>query len=208
MSQPQHPQPPSGQQPPPPGWGQPPAGAAWGGPPPPPKKSNAGKIVGFGCLGFVGFFLILGIIGALLGDSGESSNSGASKVTSSSAATGDTAAAEDADEPTKKAEEPAAAPTKKAAPKVTFKVWGSAPAGASITYGSDTENIEGRGVPMTKTLKLDDDALYYSLWAQLQGGGDIYCSITIDGKTKEGHAKGGYNICRVQLSQGFLGGWD
>ncbi|MEJ8646013.1 DUF4352 domain-containing protein [Streptomyces sp. MS1.HAVA.3] len=58
----QTPQP--GQQPPP-GYGYPP-------PPPAPKKSNAGKIVGFSCLGIVGFVFLLGILGVLLG--GESSN--------------------------------------------------------------------------------------------------------------------------------------
>ncbi|MGW3635893.1 MmpS family transport accessory protein [Streptomyces sp. NPDC005122] len=100
--------------------------------------------------------------------------------------------------------------TEPPAPKdqVVFKVWGSAPAGADITYGSDTDNIQGHGLPMTKTLALKDDAMYYSVTAQLQGGGDIHCSVTVDGKTKSGHASGGYNICSAQLSGGLFGGWD
>ncbi|MFD6971595.1 DUF4352 domain-containing protein [Streptomyces sp. NPDC059949] len=53
-----------GQQPPP-GYGYPP-------PPQAPKKSNAGKIVGFSCLGIVGFVFLIGVLGVLLG--GESSN--------------------------------------------------------------------------------------------------------------------------------------
>ncbi|MFF3359537.1 MmpS family transport accessory protein [Streptomyces sp. NPDC002917] len=100
--------------------------------------------------------------------------------------------------------------TEPAAPadKVVFKVWGSAPSGVDITYGSDSDNLQGRGLPMTKTLTLKDDALYYSVTAQLQGGGDVRCSVTVDGKTKTGHASGGYNICNAQLSGGLFGSWS
>ncbi|MGW7242606.1 MmpS family transport accessory protein [Streptomyces sp. NPDC054804] len=92
--------------------------------------------------------------------------------------------------------------------QVVFKVWGSAPAGVDITYGSDTDNLQGRGLPMTKTLNLSDDAMYFDVTAQLQGGGDIHCSVTVDGQTKKGHAAGGYNICSAQLSSDFSGGWN
>ncbi|MEW2549211.1 MmpS family transport accessory protein [Streptomyces sp. NPDC047002] len=115
---------------------------------------------------------------------------------------------------TVKAKAPAApAPAKKKAEsapkgKVLFKVWGSAPSGADITYGSDSENIEGHGLPMSKTLALSDDAMYYDVTAQLSGGGDIHCSVTVEGKTKTGHASGGYNICSAQLSEGIFGGWE
>jgi hypothetical protein len=44
--------------------------------------------------------------------------------------------------------------------------------------------------------------------AQLQGSGDINCSVTVDGTTKKGHASGGYNICDAQLSSNFTGGWS
>lgn len=100
--------------------------------------------------------------------------------------------------------------TEAAAPanKVVFKVWGSAPSGADITYGSDSDSLQGSGLPMTKTLTVNDDALYYHVTAQLSGGGDIHCSVTVEGKTKSGHAAGGYNICSAQLSSGFLGGWS
>ncbi|MGV9991375.1 hypothetical protein [Streptomyces sp. NPDC003374] len=50
--------------------------------------------------------------------------------------------------------------------------------------------------------------MYYSVTAQLQGSGDINCSVTIGDKTKKGHASGGYNICQTQLNSGLLGGWD
>jgi hypothetical protein len=108
------------------------------------------------------------------------------------------------------AAKPKPKPTKEAAPKdqVVFKVWGSAPAGVSTMYGSDSENLDGSGLPMTKTLKLSGDAMYYMVSAQLQGGGDIHCSVTINGETKSGHARGDYNICQAQLNGDFLGGFS
>ncbi|MFB7737920.1 hypothetical protein ACFC08_26705 [Streptomyces sp. NPDC056112] len=36
--------------------------------PPPPKKRSAGKIVGVGCLGVFALFVVIGIIGAVVGD--------------------------------------------------------------------------------------------------------------------------------------------
>ncbi|PBC94883.1 membrane protein [Streptomyces sp. OV198] len=92
--------------------------------------------------------------------------------------------------------------------KVVFKVWGSAPSGTDITYGSDSDSRQGSGLPMTKTLTADSDAMYFQVTAQLQGGGDINCSVTVDGQTKKGHASGGYNICSAQLSSDFFGGWS
>ncbi|MFJ9567813.1 hypothetical protein ACIRQQ_48325 [Streptomyces fuscichromogenes] len=98
--------------------------------------------------------------------------------------------------------------------KVVFKVWGTAPAGAlgglDITYGSDTDNRKGafRNGKFEATLSLKDDALYFNVSAQLQGSGDINCSVTVEGETKKGHASGGYNICSAQLSGDFLGGWS
>ncbi|MET9361523.1 hypothetical protein ABZX93_11455 [Streptomyces sp. NPDC006632] len=101
-------------------------------------------------------------------------------------------------------------PAEQATPSgtVVFKVWGSAPSGVEVTYGSDSDNRQGSGLPMTKTLKLDSAALYYDVTAQLSGGGDINCSVTVNGRTKTGHASGGYNICTAQLNGGFGGGWS
>ncbi|MGW6741618.1 hypothetical protein ACWGDX_12980 [Streptomyces sp. NPDC055025] len=91
--------------------------------------------------------------------------------------------------------------------QAVFKVWGSAPSGVDVTYGSDGTNLQGGRLPVTKTLEVKDDALYYQVTAQLQGGGDIHCSVTIDGETKTGQAQGGYNICSAQLNGDFLDGW-
>ncbi|MFF8673533.1 MmpS family transport accessory protein [Streptomyces sp. NPDC015242] len=92
--------------------------------------------------------------------------------------------------------------------QVVFKVWGSAPAGVDINYGSDNDSRSGKGLPFEKTLQLSDDALYYNVYAQLMGGGDINCSVTVNGETKKAHASGDYNICTAQMNGGLLGGWD
>ena len=79
-----------------------------------------------------------------------------------------------------------------------------------ITYGSDSDNRQGKWKDgtFTATLPLNKEAMYYVVTAQLQGSGDIHCSVTVDGKTKQGHASGGYNICDAQLSAGLFGGWE
>ncbi|MEU6369844.1 hypothetical protein ABZ876_29945 [Streptomyces sp. NPDC046931] len=91
-----------------------------------------------------------------------------------------------------------------------FKVWGTAPGGVDITYGSDSDTRQGhfKNGTFEATLPVAKNALYFNVMGQLNGGGDINCSITIDGKTKKGHASGGYNICDAQLNAGLLGGWD
>ncbi|WP_329215322.1 hypothetical protein OG352_06600 [Streptomyces sp. NBC_01485] len=175
---------------------------------PPPKKTSVGKTVGLGCAGIIGLLLVIGVIGAVASSSG-GKDTGASSV--KPAAT------------TSKNEQPATEPSKtaKSEPKteepkkktVTFKVWGTAPAGAlgglDITYGSDSDNRKGafKNGTFTATLPLDDEALFYTVTAQLQGSGDINCSVTVDGHTEKGHASGGYNLCNAQANAGLLGGW-
>lgn len=213
MSQPQYPQ----QQP---GWGGP-QQPGYGqqpsyGPPPfqplPPKKSNVGKILGFGCLGLVAFVVLLGIVGAIAGSGSDTSSSGSSDVKPAASTPNENKPA--ADDTPKTDDKPADEATKEEKPKkkvVTFKVWGTAPAGAlgslDITYGSDSDNRKGKweNDKFTATLPLDDDAMYYMLMAQLQGSGDINCSVTVDGHTEKAHASGGYNICHAQANAGLLG---
>ena len=196
----------------------PPQQPGWGGPqqpfgqppfaPPPPKKGGAGKVIGLGCLGLVGLFVLIALVGAVVGGgSGSSDSKDTSKSVDDTKAGGDVTqkGKEDSD---KKAD-------KKADKKVVvFKVWGTAPAGAlgplNITYGSDSDNRDGdfKEGEFKATLPLDDDALYFNVTAQLQGSGDIHCSVTVGGKTKKGHAAGDYNICSAQVSAGLLGGWN
>ncbi|WP_055490786.1 hypothetical protein [Streptomyces sp. TP-A0356] len=89
-------------------------------------------------------------------------------------------------------------------------MWGTAPNGVDITYGSDSDNRKGtfKNGAFEASLPLTEKALYFSVMGQLSGGGDINCSVTVDGKTKKGHASGDYNICDAQLNSGLLGGWD
>jgi len=62
---------------------------------------------------------------------------------------------------------------------------------------------------MHVTQKLGDPA-YYSLQAQLQGGGNVTVKILVDGKViSQGTASGGYNIAMAEISQDPLtGGWE
>lgn len=220
MSHQQQPQP--GQNPQQPGWGpqQPygqPQQPGWGAPPPPPKKPSAGKIVGLGCLGIIAFFVVVGIIAGIAGsgdsDSKSSSSDGvtpAASVSESSKPTADSGKPKAVTTP-KKTAQPEPKPKAKV---VTFKVWGTAPAGAlgplDINYGSDSDSRGGafKNGTFTATLPLDDDALYYNVTAQLQGSGDIQCSVTVDGETKKAHASGDYQICNAQLSGDLFGGWS
>lgn len=178
------------------------------------RKTNK-KILKFGCLPILGIIVLIVIIAAIAGG-------GSDDKTTATADKPSTAATTRAPEPSKTASAAPAhkptthpKPTHKARPKtVTFKVWGTAPAGAlgglDITYGSDTDSRKGTFTngTFTATLPLDNDAMYYNVTAQLQGSGDINCSVTVDGHTKKGHASGGYNICDAQLSGGIFGGWE
>jgi hypothetical protein len=176
-----------------PGWGTP-------APEPPGKKRRAAKV-----LGIVGGVIVLLVIISVASGGGDDKAS-ISAPASSSAATpaksGARVGAKAQDTADDKPEKRSAAET------VVFKVWGRAPAGAEITYGGDSDNRQGRGLPFTRTLPIGKDALYFDVTAQLQGSGDIHCSVTIDGRTKTGHASGGYNICSAQLSGGLFGGWS
>jgi hypothetical protein len=96
----------------------------------------------------------------------------------------------------------------KDATEVSFSVTGSTTAGVDITYGSDSSNYQGpTEPPMSKTLQIDENALYYDVSAQLQGGGDVTCEIRIGDAVRTGHAVGGYNICSAQLNKDYNGGW-
>lgn len=208
----------SNQQPQQPGWGGPqqPYGPNPYGQPPfppqPPKKTSTGKIVGLGCLGVVALFVVIGIAAAVTGgsSSNDTSSSATTPTATATAKSDNKAAAGAKDNSSKKTASKKPADNN----KVVFKVWGTAPAGAlgslDISYGSDSDTRQGKfkDGKFEATLPLNKSAMYYQLNAQLQGSGDINCSVTIGGKTKKGHASGGYNICDAQLSEDFTGGWQ
>jgi hypothetical protein len=61
-------------------------------------------------------------------------------------------------------------------------------------------------IPMKVNVKLGN-AIYYSLTAQLQGGGRVTVKILINGKViSESNATGGYNIATAEISQDPLTG--
>lgn len=149
-------------------------------------------------------------------DPGDSTDTAAPKKTS-------TAAPRPHSSTLKPAPDPTATTTPKGAPKpaktksattAVFKVWGTAPAGAlgplDIQYGSDSDTRQGKFAngSFSATMPVTDTAMYFAITAQLQGSGDIHCSVTIGDKTAAGHAQGGFNICSVQLNGGLFGGWE
>ena len=94
----------------------------------------------------------------------------------------------------------------KGATEAVFSVTGTAPSGVDITYGDDGSNYQGSAPPFHATLPVKKGAMYYAVTAQLQGGGNITCKLTIGDAVKVGHAVGGYNICSAQLNSDPIGG--
>lgn len=119
MSQPQHPQP---QQP---SWANPqqqPNGAPPFQPQPqPPTKRKVGKILGFGCLGVFGLFILLGAIGAALGGSKSTNSSAATSPTPTKASASPSTAAKTTTPAKAKAPAKTAAPAKATAAKQPAK---------------------------------------------------------------------------------------
>jgi hypothetical protein len=90
-----------------------------------------------------------------------------------------------------------------AVPTLTYEVIGSS--AADVTYGPAGSTLSG-AIPMKVNAKLGN-ALYYSLTAQLQGGGSVTVKILINGKAiSQSNATGGYNIATAEISQDPLTG--
>jgi hypothetical protein len=86
---------------------------------------------------------------------------------------------------------------------LTYEVIGSS--AADVTYGPAGSTLSG-AIPMNVNAKLGK-AIYYSLTAQLQGGGSVTVKILINGKViSESKATGGYNIAIAEISQDPLTG--
>lgn len=98
-----------------------------------------------------------------------------------------------------------AAKAKRQPQTVTYVVTGS---DADVTYGPAGSDLSG-SVPMHLTRPLGSP-LYYSVTAQLQGGGSVSCKLEIDGRLiSQSTASGGYNIADCEIDQNpFTGGWE
>jgi hypothetical protein len=148
-------------------------------------------------LGLAAAFVLLIVI-VVAASSNSSSSGSPSAVTSPSSASSSTAPAAHA-----AAAKPS--PTKPAAQTVTYSVTGSA---ADVTYGPSGSDFQG-SVPMTKTETLDSNASYYAITAQLQGSGEVSCSIEVNGKVIDhATAEGDYNIADCEITQGLFGKWE
>lgn len=107
----------------------------------------------------------------------------------------------------------ATSPAATAPDQVVFHCTGSTNGdGIDIMYGPEGSNYSASHLPFTKTMSLDDTAQYYSVTAQLQGGGHVTCttSVTQDGDTtvKKATASGGYNIAMAEVCSSFDGTWE
>ncbi|MFG3196126.1 hypothetical protein ACGFYT_08320 [Streptomyces sp. NPDC048208] len=168
------------------GWAGPGAPQQWGPPPQPPKKTGAGKIIGLGCLGIIGLFVLIGIIAAVVGG-----NSGDDK--SPASATPEAGATKSAGDSGAEPEKPAG-PMRITAKQVPFKksilADGSAYTSVSITIaatGKDQVDVnplycsitDSTGSKHTHELAMDEDQLDA---VKLAAGEKVTGTITGKGK--------------------------
>jgi hypothetical protein len=202
-------------------------GQPWGGDPargrgnpsqyqvPPPAKKSKKKGCGLGCLGAIGVVVIIGIATAVAGGGKSSSINAAvpAPTTAGPAATTAAPARAAAAPATKAPVEQAAATSAAPTPdQVVFKCTGTTDGnGIDITYGPEGSDYSASSLPFSKTMTLDSSAQYYDVQAQLQGGGEVTCSTTVDwsgGPTvNQGTASGGYNIADAEVCSDFSDGW-
>jgi hypothetical protein len=135
--------------------------------PEPPKKSKANSCAGVGCLGIIGVVILGGLISV---DGGGKSGS---KPAAQSAVT------ESPDSGHSAKAEPPSSTRKKTPQTVTYLVTGTG--GADVQYGPAGSSAQG-SVPMTVTKPLRD-VQYYSITAQLQGGGHVTCQLKVNARS-------------------------
>jgi hypothetical protein len=88
-----------------------------------------------------------------------------------------------------------------------MSVTGSAPKGATITYGTFLRTFPPGKFPFRKSIAVFQAQGSYFVTGQLKNGGSITCKLTIGKFTKVGHAKGGHKICTARLTTDNAGGW-
>ena len=87
---------------------------------------------------------------------------------------------------------------------VTYIVTGTG--GANVMYGPAGSSLNGH-VPMSITRPLGNPT-FYSITAQLQGGGHVTCKLLVDGKViSSATADGSYNIASCEITN-FGDGWQ
>ena len=95
-------------------------------------------------------------------------------------------------------------PSQSTQQQVTYVVTGSA---AHVTYGPSGANFEGTG-PLSVSQPLGQPQ-FYSINAQLTGGGSVTCLLKVDGVTiVSNSASGSGNIASCQMDQNLNGSWE
>ena len=95
-------------------------------------------------------------------------------------------------------------PSQSTSQQVTYVVTGSA---AHVTYGPSGANFEGTG-PLSVSQPLGQPQ-FYSINAQLTGGGSVTCLLKVDGVTiASNSASGNGNIASCQMDQNLNGSWE
>jgi len=95
-------------------------------------------------------------------------------------------------------------PSQSTQQQVTYVVTGSA---AHVTYGPSGANFEGTG-PLSVSQPLGQPQ-FYSINAQLTGGGSVTCLLKVDGVTiASNSASGSGNIASCQMDQNLNGSWE
>jgi|SRR5579859_1046206 len=175
---------------------QPPQQPPWQGPPPQrvrPHKSHTTRNVVLIC---VGALVVIAIIAAAVGHKNKTPTAGGSTKPTTVSTT------RSASPKSSSSSHAQSVPQRQT---VTYVVTGSP--GTSVTYGPEGSSLNGH-VPMRVTASLGDPQ-YYSISAQLNGGGAVSCRILVDGKViSRARATGGYNIAQCEIVQGFSGGWQ
>jgi hypothetical protein len=94
------------------------------------------------------------------------------------------------------------------AAEATFSVTGTAPSGVHVAYGIGVLKYQGaRRLPLHVIMKIAKNALFADVSAELQGSGNITCTIRIGKASSTAHATGGFSICSAQLNRDVSGGW-
>ena len=95
-------------------------------------------------------------------------------------------------------------PSQSTSQQVTYVVTGSA---AHVTYGPSGANFDGTG-PLSVSQPLGQPQ-FYSINAQLTGGGTVTCLLKVDGVTiVSNSASGNGNIASCQMDQNLNGSWE
>jgi hypothetical protein len=96
-------------------------------------------------------------------------------------------------------------PGKALSQTVTYVTSGTSGA-SDVTYGPAGSDFTG-SVPMS-TARVLRSPSYYSISAQLQGGGNVSCQILVDGvQIATASAQGGFNIATCEIGQDGTGSW-